>query len=96
MEKRRQAASTRTGGKERSDRQEARLAAFLQLPLDDAILDIYAEIHAWSLRGKPTAHNDMWIAATAISRRFPLVSCDQDFDRIAGPFPLEHIYLPAN
>jgi predicted nucleic acid-binding protein len=41
-------------------------------------------------------HNDMWIAATAISRRFPLVSCDQDFGRIAGPFPLEHIYLPAN
>jgi hypothetical protein len=46
--------------------------------------------------GNAMPHNDMWIAATAISRRFPLVSCDQDFDRIAGPFPLEHIYLPTN
>ena len=83
-------------GRERSDRQEARLAAFLQVPLDEATLDIYAEIHAWSLRGNAIPHNDMWIAATAISRRFALVSCDQDFDRIAGPFPLDHIYLRPN
>lgn len=83
-------------GRERSDRQEARLAAFLRLPLDEAILDMYTDIHAWSLHGNAIPHHDMWIAATAISRGFALVSCDQDFDRIAGPFPLEHIYLPAN
>lgn len=45
-------------GRERSERQEARLAAFLQLPLDEAILDVYAEIHAWSLRGNAIPHNE--------------------------------------
>jgi predicted nucleic acid-binding protein len=41
-----------------------------------------------------TPHNDLWIAATAISLRVPLVSCDGDFDRIADDFDLEHIHLP--
>ena len=41
-----------------------------------------------------TGDNDLWIAATAISRGLPLVSCDGDFMRIAVDHPLEHIYLP--
>lgn len=86
---------TRDGRKLDSDRQEARLAAFLQIPLDEGIIDVYAELHAWATKGNPTPHNDLWIAATALSRRIPLVSCDRDFDRIAGEgFTLEHIYLP--
>jgi len=81
-------------GQRRSDDQEARLAAFLRVPLDEDIADVYSELHAWALRGHATPHNDLWIAATAISRRVPLASCDGDFDRIADDFPLEHIYLP--
>jgi predicted nucleic acid-binding protein len=53
----------------RCDEQEARLAAFLTVPLDEAILDVYAELHAWSLRGHRTSHNDLWIASTAIAWR---------------------------
>src|SRR4051812_29884077 len=82
-------------GQARSDAQEARLAAFLQVPLDEAVMDIYAELHAWSKRGHPMPHNDMWIASTAISRAVPLVSCDADFDRVAADFDLEHIHLPV-
>jgi predicted nucleic acid-binding protein len=82
-------------GQARCDRQEARLAAFLHIPLDEGIMDVYAELHAWARKGNPTPHNDLWIAATALSRRIPLVSCDRDFERIAGGgFTLEHIYLP--
>jgi predicted nucleic acid-binding protein len=77
----------------RSDAQEARLAAFVKIPLDEDILNEYATLHAWNLHGNTTPHNDLWIAATAISRGFPLVSCDTDFNRIAADNPLDHIYL---
>jgi predicted nucleic acid-binding protein len=82
------------GGQPRSDAQEARLAAFVHIPLDEDILNEYATLHAWHLQGNTTPHNDLWIGATAISRGFPLVSCDSDFNRIAADNPLEHIYLP--
>jgi predicted nucleic acid-binding protein len=81
-------------GQRRSDAQEARLAAFVKIPLDEDILAEYANLHAWHLRGNTTPHNDLWIAATAISRSFPLASCDDDFNRIALDHPLDHIYLP--
>jgi predicted nucleic acid-binding protein len=81
-------------GQRRSDAQEARLAAFVKIPLDEDILAEYGILHAWHLRGNTTPHNDLWIAATAISRGFPLASCDDDFNRIALDHPLEHIYIP--
>jgi predicted nucleic acid-binding protein len=81
-------------GQSRSDAQEARLAAFVQIPLDEDILNEYANLHAWHLHGNTTPHNDLWIAATAISRGFPLVSCDSDFKRIVVDHPLDHMYLP--
>jgi len=61
-------------GETRSERQEARLRAFLLVPLDEAILDQYARLHAWNLKGHSIQHNDLWIAASAISRTLPLVS----------------------
>jgi predicted nucleic acid-binding protein len=82
-------------GEKRAEAQEARLAAFVLIPLDDEVLDVYAELHAWGLRGHPTGHNDLWIAATAISREIPLVSCDEDFEPIAENWSLDHIYLPV-
>jgi predicted nucleic acid-binding protein len=83
-------------GQRRANRQEARLAAFVTIPLDEDILNEYASLHAWSLRGHVTPHNDMWIAATAIARGFPLVSCDEHFERMAESHDLEHIYLPRH
>ena len=83
-------------GQRRSERQERLLAAYVTVPLDEDILNEYATLHAWSSRGHKTPHNDMWIAATAIARGFPLVSADEHFERIAESHRLEHIYLPRN
>lgn len=83
-------------GRTRSDAQEARLAAFVRVPLDDEVLGEYASLHAWSLRGHPTPHNDLWIAATALARGLPLVSCDRHFEAMTVDYPLEHIYLPKD
>jgi predicted nucleic acid-binding protein len=80
-------------GQRRADAQEARLAAFLLVPLDEDVLAEYAVLHAWSLAGNPQKHNDLWIAATAIARGIPLVSCDRHFEQIAQDQPLDHIYL---
>jgi predicted nucleic acid-binding protein len=78
----------------RCDAQEARLAAFLTVPLDRGVVARYVDLHAWNLRGHPTPHNDLWIAATAMSRGVALVSCDRHFDSIAQDHDLQHIYLP--
>jgi len=83
-------------GQRRSERQERLLAAFVTVPLDEDILNEYATLHAWSSRGHKMPHNDMWIAATAIARGFPLVSCDAHFERIAEAHGLEHIHLPRH
>ena len=81
-------------GQHRADAQETRLAAFLLVPLDEDVLAEYAVLHAWALAGNPHMHNDLWIAATAIARGIPLVSCDQHFEQIAREHALDHIYLP--
>lgn len=81
-------------GQRRADAQEARLAAFLLVPLDDDVLAEYAILHAWALGGRPQKHNDLWIAATAIARGIPLVSCDRHFEEIAREHALDHIFLP--
>lgn len=82
-------------GESRSERQEARLRAFLLVPLDEAILDQYAVLHAWNLHGHNIKHNDLWIAASAMSRSLPLVSCDRHHEVVAADHVLDLIYLPA-
>lgn len=62
----------------------------------DDVLDIYAEIDAFSqgnLKNKPlkiTARNmgknDLWIAATAASTASTLLTSDNDFDHLDGQF----------
>lgn len=79
----------------RADRQEARLAAFLLIPLDENILNEFAKLYAWSLKGHTINHNDLWIAATALARDMPLVSCDKHHRDIADAHPLDLIFLPA-
>jgi predicted nucleic acid-binding protein len=81
-------------GQRRSEQQEARPRAFLLVPLDEDILDQYALLHAWNVKGHNIEHNDLWIAASAISRGIPLVSCDKDHEAIARDHALDLIYLP--
>jgi predicted nucleic acid-binding protein len=82
-------------GDARAERQEARIAAFLLVPLDESILNVYAQLHAWNLKGRGIKHNDLWIAASAMSRDVPLVSCDKHHRVIADDHPLDLIFLPA-
>lgn len=82
-------------GPARVEREERRLATFLQLPLDLAVIDEWARLkllsrqHGWNV-----ADNDLWIAATACARSHALVTCDADQARIVDA-GLEVLHLPA-
>ncbi|HEV7773644.1 MAG TPA: PIN domain-containing protein [Conexibacter sp.] len=77
-------------GEARRARAEQLMASYVWIPLDIAILDEWARMSAdCRRRGVKVPHNDMWIAASAMTRRWPLVSCDRDFDAL----PVEHIRL---
>jgi tRNA(fMet)-specific endonuclease VapC len=79
-------------GEPRRRRAEAIIAAYLRIPLDVATLDTWAELSAaCRSSGTTVPHNDLWIAATAVQRGWPLVSCDLDFDDVPR---VDHIYLP--
>lgn len=78
-------------GTPRRQRAEILISAYLQIPLDVPTLDHWARLAAHcKKRGRATPHNDLWIAAAALSRGWPLVSCDRHFDEIPD---LDHIYL---
>lgn len=82
-------------GAERIQREERRLAGFLQIPLDPTALDEWARLRVLSRQyGWNVADNDLWIAATASSRGHALVTCDADQARIVDP-ALEVLHLPA-
>jgi predicted nucleic acid-binding protein len=67
------------------------IASYLLVPLDMAIVDCCAELRAVCRgRGVTVPDNDVWIAATAITRDWPLVSCDGHFDAIPD---VDHIKL---
>jgi predicted nucleic acid-binding protein len=81
-------------GQARIEREEQRLASFLRVPLDEAILDEWARLRDLSERsGWNITDNDLWIAATASTRGYPLVTCDGDQARIADP-SLAVLHLP--
>jgi predicted nucleic acid-binding protein len=70
-------------GGARIQREEQRLAGFLQIPLDLAIVDEWARLKVLSKQGGwNLADNDLWIAATASARGHVLVTCDGDQARI--------------
>jgi predicted nucleic acid-binding protein len=82
-------------GAARVEREERRLAGFLQIPLDLTIVDEWARLKVLSRQnGWNVADNDLWIAATASARRHALVTCDADQARIDDP-ALEVVHLPA-
>ena len=70
---------------ERRARVEQLIATYLLVPLDMATVDECARLRAACRhRGITVPDNDMWIAAMAITRGWPLVSCDAHFDTIPG------------
>lgn len=69
---------------------ERALSAYLRIPIDFDVLDQYVELRARYF--KQVGDNDMWIAATAKAREWPLVSCDAGFCRLRPDIDL--IYLP--
>ncbi len=82
-------------GNARIAREEQRLAGFLQVPLDLAVVDEWARLRALSKsNGWNVGDNDLWIAATASARGYALVTCDTDQARIADP-KLDVLHLPA-
>jgi predicted nucleic acid-binding protein len=82
-------------GSVRIEREENRLAGFLQIPLDMAIIDEWARLRALSKQhGWNVADNDLWIAATASARGQPLVTCDSDQARI-NDANLVVVHLPV-
>ncbi|MHB1538356.1 MAG: type II toxin-antitoxin system VapC family toxin [Solirubrobacteraceae bacterium] len=73
-------------GATRIEREERRLAGFLQVPLDMKIMDKWARLkHVSVSSGWNVGDNDLWIAATASTRGYPLVTCDADHGRIDDP-----------
>jgi predicted nucleic acid-binding protein len=81
-------------GAARIEREERRLASLLQVPLDLEIVDEWARLRDLSKRhGWNVGDNDLWIAATASSRGYGLVTCDSDQARIEDP-ALEILHLP--
>ena len=78
-------------GAERRARAERLIASYLLIPLDMATVDCCARLRAaCRSNGVSVPDNDIWIAATAITREWPLVSCDGHFDSIPD---VEHIKL---
>jgi predicted nucleic acid-binding protein len=83
-------------GASRIEREERRLAGFLQIPLDLTIIDEWARLKLVSRQnGWNLADNDLWIAATASTREHALVTCDGDQARIVDP-SLEVLHLPVS
>ena len=77
-------------GQAKIDNAEKAIAAYLFVPVDPDVLDAYVDIRAQYL--SQMADNDMWIAATARARSWPLVTCDLDFCLLKAELDL--IYLP--
>lgn len=65
-------------GERRIAEEEGRLAAYLLVPLDPGVLDEWARLRAvCEAAAIAVPDNDLWIAATAATRGYPLVTCDR-------------------
>lgn len=83
-------------GEPRIRKEKRRLEGFLHVPLASPDLDEWARLKdAAKKNGLTMSDNDIWIAATASVRGWPLVSCDQDHDRLASHLPVEVTYLQS-
>jgi predicted nucleic acid-binding protein len=81
-------------GEVQTAKAEEQLAAYLRVPLDLEVLDRCVDLRAKKINnGWGLGDNDLWIAATAQARNWPLVACDLHFCDLRGE--LELIYLQA-
>jgi predicted nucleic acid-binding protein len=80
-------------GQRRRAAAEQLIASYLLVPLDMATVNECARLRAaCRSNGVTVPDNDIWIAATANTRGWPLVSCDKHFDAIPD---VDHIRLDA-
>jgi tRNA(fMet)-specific endonuclease VapC len=77
-------------GAKRVAQAEQSLSSYLLLPLDFDVLDRYVDVR--SAYHSQIGDNDMWIAATAKARGWPLATCDTDFCILKDDLDL--LYLP--
>ncbi len=78
-------------GERRRNEAEKVIASYLLVPLDMAVVNECARLRAACRKsGVAVPDNDIWIAATAVARAWPMVSCDDHFEAIPG---LDHILL---
>jgi predicted nucleic acid-binding protein len=79
-------------GPPRVERDKKIIDTYLHVPLDSQASETWGHLWAWAkTNGHAIGDNDLWIAATARSRNWPLACCDRDF---IGLPDLEVIYLP--
>ena len=73
-------------GPARRSTAESHLAAYTWIPLDAEIIDGWAELWVEAQKRGMTGpkDNDMWIAATALVRGYPLVTCDRPQHDLTG------------
>jgi predicted nucleic acid-binding protein len=82
-------------GRGRIAEEERRLSSFLHIPLDFPDLEEWGRLRDLAKRaGNAISDNDLWIAATASTRRYPLLTCDRDQQRLERDLPVDVIYLP--
>jgi predicted nucleic acid-binding protein len=71
-----------------------RLEWFVRFPVDGRAQDEWARLRAAArATGVAIGDNDLWIAATASTRRCALATCDKDHLRIAEKLPVEVVYM---
>ena len=81
-------------GERRTREANHQLEWFVRLPVDASAQDEWARLRASArATGVAIGDNDLWIAATASTRRCALATCDKDHVRIAEALPVEVVYL---
>jgi predicted nucleic acid-binding protein len=81
-------------GDRRVEEAEGFLATFVPIAIDDPHLVEWARLWvAARKRGVALSDNDLWVAATASTRRQALMTCDRDHVRIAPEPDVEVIYF---
>jgi predicted nucleic acid-binding protein len=81
-------------GYKRMETYEQHLARFEQIPVERDFVSEWARLRAAAKgRGVAIGDNDLWIAATAHTRGYPLVTCDRDHERIADDLGVEVVFL---
>jgi predicted nucleic acid-binding protein len=81
-------------GARRGAQVERALQGFVQFPVEDREADAWARLRVSAkARGVAIADNDLWIAATSMVRRYPLLTCDRDHERIAPELGVEVVFL---